>query len=95
MARNVEAASHPTIAHRPDLVQLKCFYGWQPTVDAHTTRVLRGDTASANRVETKWAEHMGGSEEGGGVRRRRRRRGGEEGGVEEEWGRRRGGCVVS
>lgn len=107
MARNVESASHPTDTHKPDLVQLKCFYGWQPMVDAHMTRVLRGDAASlasANRLETKWAEHMMGAEEGGsgiGRRRRRAREAALFGGDEDEdfgfGGRRRsrGACVVS
>lgn len=86
LARNVEAASHPAPSAstlRPDLLQLKCFYGWQPTVDAHLTRVLRGDPvslASANRLESRWADHMLASEEGanstaaGAAARRRRRR---------------------
>lgn len=85
LARNVEAAAHPTPTTstlRPDLLQLKCFYGWQPTVDAHLSRVLRGDPAalaSANRLESRWADHMLASEEGastgaGAAARRRRRR---------------------
>ena len=47
------------------------------TVDEHTKRVLRGDLASASRLERKWAEYMMANEEAGaggaGSRRRRRR----------------------
>ena len=59
------------------IIELKCFYNYQPTVAEHTKRVLRGDFASANRLERKWAEFMVASEEAGaggaGARRRRRR----------------------
>ncbi|MCJ1372621.1 hypothetical protein MMC20_003846 [Loxospora ochrophaea] len=59
------------------IISMKCFYGYQPTVDEHTKRVLRGDLTSANRLERKWAEYMIASEEAGaqgaGARRRRRR----------------------
>ena len=54
------------------VVQMKCFYGWQMTCDEHLKRVLRGDLCSANRLEKKWAEHMVAVEEGHGRRRRRR-----------------------
>ncbi|GAB7345044.1 hypothetical protein MBLNU457_3459t1 [Dothideomycetes sp. NU457] len=64
--------SYPT-----QIIELKCFYNYQPTVREHTKRVLRGDFASANRLERKWAEFMVASEEAGaggaGARRRRRR----------------------
>ncbi|KKK19033.1 F-box domain protein [Aspergillus rambellii] len=60
-----------------DIIQLKCFYGWQMTVDEHTRRVLRGDLAAANRLDRKWADYMIATEEAGvagaGARRRRRR----------------------
>jgi len=60
-----------------EIISLKCFYGWQMTVDEHTKRVLRGDLAAASRLEKKWAEYMQANEEAGaggaGVRRRRRR----------------------
>ena len=59
------------------IIQLKCFYNWQPTVEEHTKRVLRGDFAAAARLERKWAEWMILNEEmgaGGGRRRRRRAR---------------------
>lgn len=60
-----------------EVIALKCFYGWQMTVDEHTKRVLRGDLASANRLERKWADYMQANEEAGaggaGGRRRRRR----------------------
>ncbi|RJE20824.1 F-box domain protein [Aspergillus sclerotialis] len=59
------------------IVQLKCFYGWQMTVDHHTKRVLRGDLAAASRLDRKWADYMMATEEAGaagaGARRRRRR----------------------
>lgn len=60
-----------------EIIALKCFYGWNMTVDEHTKRVLRGDLAAANRLERKWAEYMQANEEAGtmgaGGRRRRRR----------------------
>lgn len=59
------------------VIQLKCFYTYQPTVEEHSKRVLRGDFASARRLERKWAEFMVAQEEAGaagaGSRRRRRR----------------------
>ena len=59
------------------IVSLKCFYGWQMTVDEHTKRVLRGDLAAASRLDRKWADYMMATEEAGaagaGARRRRRR----------------------
>ncbi|KAK1835264.1 F-box/LRR-repeat protein 2 [Podospora conica] len=59
-----------------EIVTLKCFYGWQMTVDEHTKRVLRGDVASAVRLERKWADYMQANEEAGvaGANGRRRRR---------------------
>jgi F-box/leucine-rich repeat protein 2/20 len=60
-----------------EIISLKCFYSWQPTVEEHTKRVLRGDFAAAGRLERKWADWMMLNEEAGvggaGVRRRRRR----------------------
>ena len=80
---------------KPELIQLKCFYGWQQTVDEHMKRVLRGDRDSANRLESKWAEHMmlGGDTTLGG-RRRRGRPLWDDG--DQFTGRRRGrsGCVI-
>ena len=65
-------ATYPT-----EIIGLKCFYGWQMTVDEHTKRALRGDILAANRLERKWAEYMQAIEEAGtggaGGRRRRRR----------------------
>lgn len=59
------------------VIQLRCFYNYQPTVEEHTKRVLRGDFHAANRLERKWAEFMMAQEEAGaggaGSRRRRRR----------------------
>ncbi|KAK5727066.1 hypothetical protein LTR15_002958 [Elasticomyces elasticus] len=60
-----------------EIIQLKCFYTFQPTVEEHTKRVLRGDLSAARRLERKWAEFMIAQEEAGaqgaGSRRRRRR----------------------
>ncbi|KAI4723766.1 RNI-like protein [Aureobasidium sp. EXF-10728] len=59
------------------IIQLKCFYNYQPTVEEHTKRVLRADFSAATRLERKWAEFMIAQEEAGasgaGARRRRRR----------------------
>ena len=111
LSRNAEfyRRPHESIApHYPcEIVSLKCFYGYQPTVDEHTKRVLGGDLARASMLERKWAEFMIATEEAGaqgaGARRRRRRAreaamvhaDEEEGGV--RGGRRRarsGGCAV-
>lgn len=93
-----------------EIIALKCFYGWNMTVDEHTKRVLRGDLQAASKLEHKWADYMQANEEAGtvgaGGRRRRRRaraaqaahadeEGGEAGGV--GGGRRRArtaACVV-
>jgi F-box/leucine-rich repeat protein 2/20 len=68
----------PSVPKYPkEIIQLKCFYGWQMTVDEHTKRVLRGDLLAANRLDRKWADYMMATEEAGvagaGARRRRRR----------------------
>lgn len=84
-----------TAQSKPDLypteiIHLKCFYGWQRTVDRHTKRVLDGNLGAAMRLERKWADCMVANEEaeagagagglgigigmGMGARRRRRRR---------------------
>ncbi|CAI6333170.1 unnamed protein product [Periconia digitata] len=83
LSRNAEisrpsAASPSTTPTYPrDIIGLKCFYNWQPTVEEHTKRVLRGDFAAAARLERKWADWMMLNEEAGvggaGARRRRRR----------------------
>ncbi|KAF9250810.1 hypothetical protein DTO006G1_9683 [Penicillium roqueforti] len=77
----VTPASSPSPSPAPtypnEIIQLKCFYGWQMTVDEHTKRVLRGDLTAASRLDRKWAEYMVATEEAGatgaGARRRRRR----------------------
>ncbi|KAJ6187167.1 hypothetical protein N7519_002075 [Penicillium mononematosum] len=77
----VTPASSPSPSPAPtypnEVIQLKCFYGWQMTVDEHTKRILRGDLAAASRLDRKWAEYMIATEEAGaagaGARRRRRR----------------------
>lgn len=72
-----EILSRNTEPQRGRIVSLKCFYGYQDTVDEHTKRVLRGDIAAAMRLEKKWGEYMVATEEAGaggtGARRRRRR----------------------
>ena len=70
LARNTEP-------NRTEIISMKCFYGYQDTVNEHMKRVLRGDINAAGRLERKWAEYMVASEEAGaqgaGARRRRRR----------------------
>ncbi len=72
-----DGAPKPVQTFPTEIISLKCFYGWQMTVDEHTKRVLRGDLSSASRLERKWAEYMQANEEAGaagaGIRRRRRR----------------------
>lgn len=66
------AATYPT-----EIIGMKCFYGWQQTVEQHTQRVLKGDFGAASRLERKWVDYMQAVEEAGaggaGLRRRRRR----------------------
>ncbi|OIW33924.1 RNI-like protein [Coniochaeta ligniaria NRRL 30616] len=76
--RNAEANTKPVGGLYPtEIISLRCFYGWQMTVDEHTKRVLRGDSQAACRLERKWADYMQANEEAGvagaGGRRRRRR----------------------
>lgn len=70
LARNTEP-------NRREMISLKCFYGYQDTVNEHMKRVLKGEARAASRLERKWAEYMVASEEAGaqgaGARRRRRR----------------------
>ncbi len=100
-----EVLSRNTDPQRGQIISLKCFHMYQPTVDEHTKRVLKGDQQAAMRLERKWGEYMLASEEagaGGGRRRRRRLREAamvhadeEEGGP--RGGRRRarsGGCIL-
>ncbi|GAB0136687.1 hypothetical protein EsDP_00004980 [Epichloe bromicola] len=65
------------VTYPTEIIGLKCFYGFQMTVDEHQKRVLRGDLSSAGRLERKWADYMQAHEEAGvggvGTRRRRRR----------------------
>lgn len=99
-----------TLTYPTEIIALRCFYGWNMTVDEHTKRVLRGDYSAARRLECKWAEYMQASEEAnligttGGRRRRRRAREAqmahadeEEGGLGAAGGRRRArtaACIV-
>lgn len=78
--RNAEANTKPApggLYYSTEIIALRCFYGWQMTVDEHTKRVLRGDSQAACRLERKWADYMQANEEAGvagaGGRRRRRR----------------------
>ncbi|KAH6897057.1 hypothetical protein B0T10DRAFT_172438 [Thelonectria olida] len=66
------------VSYPTEIIGLKCFYGYQMTVDEHQKRVLRNDLAAAGRLERKWADYMQATEELGisertGRRRRRRR----------------------
>ncbi|KAH6682024.1 putative F-box/LRR-repeat protein 2 [Halenospora varia] len=65
------------VTYPTEIIALKCFYGWQMTVDEHMKRVLKGDLPAAGRLERKWTEYMMANEEAGaegaGARRRRRR----------------------
>lgn len=65
------------VTYPSETVSLKCFYGFQMTVDEHQKRVLRGELDAASRLERKWADYMQATEEAGmpgsGGRRRRRR----------------------
>ncbi|PHH86846.1 hypothetical protein CDD83_9677 [Cordyceps sp. RAO-2017] len=65
------------VSYPTEIVGLKCFYGFQMTVDEHQKRLLRGDALAASRLERKWADYMQANEEAGvggaGYRRRRRR----------------------
>ena len=72
-----EILSRNTEPNRREVISLKCFYGYQDTVDEHMKRVLKGEAKAATRLERKWADYMVASEEAGahgaGARRRRRR----------------------
>lgn len=81
LSRNAEFYRRPANSAAPsypkEIISLKCFYGYQPTVREHTKRVLQGELARATLLERKWADYMVATEEAGvagsGVRRRRRR----------------------
>ena len=60
------AAGHKQPTYPREIIQLKCFYNWQPTVEEHTKRVLKGDFQAAARLERKWADWMIANEEAGG-----------------------------
>ncbi|CAK7268788.1 hypothetical protein SEPCBS119000_003241 [Sporothrix epigloea] len=88
MARNAEMLSPPqtestatvsaSLCPQPaEIISLKCFYGWQMTVDEHTKRIMRGHFVAAHRLQRKWADYIQASEEAntdGAHGRRRRRR---------------------
>ena len=44
-------------------IALKCFFGYQMTVDEHQRRVRKGNNKGAWRLEKKWAEYMQFTEE--------------------------------
>lgn len=74
------ATESPTLLYPSEIITLKCFYGYQPTVTEHTKRVLRANWNAALRLELKWAQWQIANEEvtaagvaGIGGRRRRRR----------------------
>ena len=91
-SKSISCSSSPPQQSTPQfpnqIISLKCFYHWLPTVQEHNKRVMRGDFAAAIRLERKWAEWMMLNEEvgaataaggaggggGGGVGGRRRRR---------------------
>ncbi|KAF1958467.1 RNI-like protein [Byssothecium circinans] len=77
ISRPAASSASTTPTYPREIIGLKCFYNWQPTVEEHTKRVLRGDFAAAARLERKWADWMMLNEEAGmggaGARRRRRR----------------------
>ncbi|KAI5779206.1 hypothetical protein DFH27DRAFT_489227 [Peziza echinospora] len=57
--RDVLAKNTTPVSNRlghGQVVQMKCYYGWQMTVDEHLKRVLRDDLRSAKRLENKWAD---------------------------------------
>ncbi|KAI1167984.1 F-box domain-containing protein [Nemania serpens] len=76
---NAETDRGPGIqlTYPTEVISLRCYFGWQQTVEQHMQRVLRGDFAAATRLERKWADYMQAIEEAGvagaGIRRRRRR----------------------
>ncbi|KAI0476737.1 F-box domain-containing protein [Xylaria cf. heliscus] len=65
------------VTYPTEVIGLKCYFGWQQTVEQHLQRVLKGDFVAAARLERKWADYMQAVEEAGargaGHRRRRRR----------------------
>ncbi|KAI0428584.1 hypothetical protein F5Y09DRAFT_357634 [Xylaria sp. FL1042] len=73
----VRHASGSLPTYPTEVIGLKCYFGWQQTVEQHMQRVLRGDFAAAARLERKWADYMQAVAEAGtagtGFRRRRRR----------------------
>ena len=55
-----KAPSYPT-----QIINLRTFYGYQPTVTEHTRRCMAGHFVKAQKLERKWAEYMIASEEAG------------------------------
>ncbi|KAI1355822.1 F-box domain-containing protein [Xylaria sp. FL0043] len=79
MSSNAEVrhSSGGSPTYPTEVIGLKCYFGWQQTVEQHMQRVSRGDFAAATRLERKWADYMQAIAEAGaggtGFRRRRRR----------------------
>lgn len=79
LSRNAEIRmpSRLTQSYPSEVIGLKCFYGYQQTVEEHTKRVLAGQYDAAASLERAWADYMQAQEEAGTsgahVRRRRRR----------------------
>lgn len=72
LSPNASTTPSSTTLHKPpppvypnETIYLKCFYGWQMTVDEHQKRVLRGDLAAASRLDRKWADYMNATDETG------------------------------
>ncbi|KAI0104209.1 hypothetical protein GGR51DRAFT_235278 [Nemania sp. FL0031] len=102
----VEHASSSLPTYPTEIISLKCYFGWQQTVEQHTQRVLRGDYSAASRLERRWIDYMQAIEEAGatgaGLRRRRRRareaqllHAHEEGGIIGGFGRRRARTIAA
>lgn len=72
LSPNASTTPSSTTLHKPpppvypnEIIYMKCFYGWQMTVDEHRKRVLRGDLAAASRLDRKWADYMNATDDTG------------------------------
>ncbi|KAI0199676.1 RNI-like protein [Astrocystis sublimbata] len=59
-----------------EVVGLKCYWGWQQTVEKHMKWVLKSDFAAAERLQANWKDYMTAVDRIGtrGISSRRRRR---------------------
>ena len=64
-AQPSQLPERPAPVYPTQIITLKTFYGYQPTVTEHTKRCLAGEFIKAQRLERKWAEYMIASEEAG------------------------------